>query len=205
MGAVTHSPKFDPRGFQLCSALSPPCSSARSWLSPPRSLPSPPTGPNKVAAQLISQGPRPQPPHARHPTRHHRRHNPITLTGNTPRSTQTTTAAAATCRPYWCRCPALRLHRHGTRRLLRCKNRRSRLQRALVPDQRRQHRLTRERRGKSFFTSEPDNVFVVPATDKFFGTANNSFCESCLFPSLSSGGALFFRTRHQLIAAGAKH
>ena len=55
-----------------------------------------------------------------------------------------------------------------------------------------------------FFTSELGNVFVVPATDKFSVTATNSLGETCLSTPAISGGALFFRTRDKVIAAGAK-
>ena len=55
-----------------------------------------------------------------------------------------------------------------------------------------------------FFTSELGNVFVVPATSTFSVTATNSLGETCLSTPAISGGTLFFRTRDQLVAVGAK-
>ena len=54
-----------------------------------------------------------------------------------------------------------------------------------------------------FFTSERGNVFVVPATDTFSLTAKNALGETCLSTPALADGALFFRTRDQLIAVAA--
>jgi outer membrane protein assembly factor BamB len=54
-----------------------------------------------------------------------------------------------------------------------------------------------------FFTSELGHVFVVPATDQFSLTAKNTLGETCLSTPALADGALFFRTRDQLIAVGA--
>lgn len=55
-----------------------------------------------------------------------------------------------------------------------------------------------------YLTSELGNVFVVPATDTFSIVAKNALGETCLATPAISGGTLFFRTRDQLIAVGAK-
>ncbi len=55
-----------------------------------------------------------------------------------------------------------------------------------------------------FFTSELGNVFVVPASGEFSVTATNSLGETCLATPAISDGALFFRTRDNLVAVAAK-
>ena len=55
-----------------------------------------------------------------------------------------------------------------------------------------------------YFTSELGNVFVVPATDTFSIVATNKVGETCLATPALSDGALFFRTRENLVAVGPK-
>ena len=56
-----------------------------------------------------------------------------------------------------------------------------------------------------FFTSETGNVFVVPATPEFGVLRLNPLGETCLATPAIADGALYFRTRHHLIAIGGKH
>jgi outer membrane protein assembly factor BamB len=53
-----------------------------------------------------------------------------------------------------------------------------------------------------YFTSEVGNVYVVPASGRFSVTATNSLNETCLSTAAVSGGTLFYRTRHELLAIG---
>jgi len=58
--------------------------------------------------------------------------------------------------------------------------------------------------GKLYFASEVGNVFVVVAGPKFSVLATNALGETCMATPAVSGGTLFFRTRHQLVALGPK-
>ena len=54
-----------------------------------------------------------------------------------------------------------------------------------------------------YFTSEIGNVYVIPATARFWVAATNSLGETCLSTAALSDGTLFYRTRHELLAIGA--
>ena len=56
-----------------------------------------------------------------------------------------------------------------------------------------------------YFTSEIGNVYVVPVGPKFSVAAANKLEETCLSTPAISNGSLFFRTRDQLVAIGAKN
>lgn len=53
-----------------------------------------------------------------------------------------------------------------------------------------------------YITSELGNVFVIPATGAFSVVATSALGETCLSTPALSEGALFFRTRENLIAVG---
>ena len=53
-----------------------------------------------------------------------------------------------------------------------------------------------------YFTSEIGNVYVVPAKAGFSIAATNTLNETCLSTAAISGGTLFYRTRHELLAIG---
>jgi outer membrane protein assembly factor BamB len=55
-----------------------------------------------------------------------------------------------------------------------------------------------------YFTSEVGNVYVVPANGSFSVAATNTLNETCLSTAAVSGGTLFYRTRHELLAIGGK-
>jgi hypothetical protein len=55
-----------------------------------------------------------------------------------------------------------------------------------------------------YFTSEIGNVYVLPANGSFSVAATNSLNETCLSTAALSAGALFYRTRHELLTIGAK-
>ena len=55
-----------------------------------------------------------------------------------------------------------------------------------------------------FFTSETGKVYVVPAGEKFSVAATNKMGETCMATPALSNGALFYRTRENLIAIGEK-
>ena len=58
--------------------------------------------------------------------------------------------------------------------------------------------------GKLFFTSESGIVHVVKPGVEFTELARNDLGEPCLATPALSAGRLFFRTRSQLVAIGAK-
>jgi len=53
-----------------------------------------------------------------------------------------------------------------------------------------------------YFTSEVGHVYVIPASGSFSVTATNTLNETCLSTAAVSGGTLFYRTRHELLAIG---
>jgi outer membrane protein assembly factor BamB len=55
-----------------------------------------------------------------------------------------------------------------------------------------------------YYTSELGNVFIVPVSHKFSVVATNELHETCMATPALSQGTLFFRTRENLIAIGAK-
>ena len=55
-----------------------------------------------------------------------------------------------------------------------------------------------------FFTSELGKVFVVPATPEFTVAASNELGETCMATPALADGVLYFRSRGQLIAIGAR-
>jgi len=55
-----------------------------------------------------------------------------------------------------------------------------------------------------YFTSEPGNVYVVPAKPTFSVLATNSLGDMCLSTPAISEATLYFRTRDKLIAIGGK-
>jgi len=55
-----------------------------------------------------------------------------------------------------------------------------------------------------YFTSEVGNVYVVPANGTFSVAASNTLKETCLSTAAVSEGVLYYRTRHELVAIGAK-
>ncbi len=56
-----------------------------------------------------------------------------------------------------------------------------------------------------YFASEVGNVYVVAATDKFSVATTNHLGETCMASPAISDGAIFFRTRNQLIAVGSEN
>ncbi len=56
--------------------------------------------------------------------------------------------------------------------------------------------------GKIYFTSETGNVYVIPATGSFSVLATNHMDETCMATPALSAGAVFYRTRENLIAIG---
>ncbi|MBI4660248.1 MAG: PQQ-binding-like beta-propeller repeat protein [Verrucomicrobia bacterium] len=57
--------------------------------------------------------------------------------------------------------------------------------------------------GKIYFTSELGTVYVVKAGPKFEVLAKNEMGETCMATPAISEGALFFRTRHHVVAIAA--
>ena len=55
-----------------------------------------------------------------------------------------------------------------------------------------------------YFASEIGNVYVVPAATKFSVVATNKLNDMCMATPAISNGTLFYRTRGELIAIGAK-
>ena len=55
-----------------------------------------------------------------------------------------------------------------------------------------------------YFTSEMGDIFVVPVGDKVSVTATNRMGETCMATPAMADGAIFFRTRAQLVAIGAR-
>jgi outer membrane protein assembly factor BamB len=51
-----------------------------------------------------------------------------------------------------------------------------------------------------YFTSETGHVYVVPANGAFAVSATNDLKETCLSTAAVSEGAIFYRTRHELLA-----
>ncbi len=56
--------------------------------------------------------------------------------------------------------------------------------------------------GNLYYTSENGKVYVVPATNEFSVRSVNPLGETCLATPAISDGALYFRTRHHLMAIG---
>lgn len=57
--------------------------------------------------------------------------------------------------------------------------------------------------GKLYFTSEDGDIFVVKAGPKFELLASNPMGEVCMATPAISGGAIFVRTEHHVVACGA--
>jgi outer membrane protein assembly factor BamB len=55
-----------------------------------------------------------------------------------------------------------------------------------------------------FFASETGKVYVVPATGTFSVTSTNSLNETCMSTPALVDGTLYYRTRSQLVAIGAR-
>jgi outer membrane protein assembly factor BamB len=55
-----------------------------------------------------------------------------------------------------------------------------------------------------FFSSEPGQVYVIPAGPKFSILATNSLEEICMASPAMSGGKLFFRTTEHLVCVGER-
>ena len=55
-----------------------------------------------------------------------------------------------------------------------------------------------------YFASEIGNVYVVPAATKFSVIATNKLNDMCMATPAISDGTIFYRTRGELIAVGAK-
>jgi len=51
-----------------------------------------------------------------------------------------------------------------------------------------------------YFTSEVGHVYVIPANGTYSVAATNSLNETCLSTAAVSGGTLFYRARHELVA-----
>ncbi len=58
--------------------------------------------------------------------------------------------------------------------------------------------------GKLYFPSEVGRVYVVEAGSKFSVLATNRLEETCMATPAVSDGTIFFRTRENLVAIGAK-
>lgn len=56
-----------------------------------------------------------------------------------------------------------------------------------------------------YFTSEIGDVYVIPANGRFLVAATNTLNETCLSTAAVSDGALFYRTRRELLAIGETH